>query len=215
MPWMIYGANGYTGEMIAREAAKRGMRPILAGRNEAAVTALANKLSLPSRVFSLNDEAAVLEGLGFQNVFIYLNSGNAVFHSETKPNTPTVQAALEGHFGFTIPTLVLPGKQVQEIAANIPADWTNDSPKPDKSGQKSDVLYLFDEIDSPDVLDKFGYKPEVETMIYVNGAVITNVSRANQMKGSLQKLIGSPLYAHVTIRNINTARKLAELVRTS
>ncbi|WP_040513248.1 MULTISPECIES: saccharopine dehydrogenase NADP-binding domain-containing protein [unclassified Limnobacter] len=63
MPWMIYGANGYTGEMIAREAAKRGMRPILAGRNEAAVTALANKLSLPSRVFSLNDEAAVLEGL--------------------------------------------------------------------------------------------------------------------------------------------------------
>jgi short subunit dehydrogenase-like uncharacterized protein len=60
---MIYGANGYTGEMIAREAAKRGMRPILAGRNEAAVTALANKLSLPSRVFSLNDEAAVLEGL--------------------------------------------------------------------------------------------------------------------------------------------------------
>ncbi len=63
MPWMIYGANGYTGEMIAREAAKRGMRPILAGRNEAAVTALANQLSLPSRVFSLNDEAAVLEGL--------------------------------------------------------------------------------------------------------------------------------------------------------
>ncbi|HEX4918025.1 MAG TPA: saccharopine dehydrogenase NADP-binding domain-containing protein [Limnobacter sp.] len=63
MPWMIYGANGYTGEMIAREAAKRGMRPILAGRNAAAITALADKLSLPSRVFSLDNEAAVLEGL--------------------------------------------------------------------------------------------------------------------------------------------------------
>lgn len=63
MPWMIYGANGYTGEMIAREAAKRGMRPILAGRNETAVTALANNLSLPSRVFSLDSEADILEGL--------------------------------------------------------------------------------------------------------------------------------------------------------
>src|SRR5687768_15391376 len=34
--WMIYGANGYTGELIAREAARRGMRPSLAGRSAAA-----------------------------------------------------------------------------------------------------------------------------------------------------------------------------------
>jgi short subunit dehydrogenase-like uncharacterized protein len=27
--WMIYGANGYTGELIAREATARGLRPIL------------------------------------------------------------------------------------------------------------------------------------------------------------------------------------------
>lgn len=157
------------------------------------------------------DFACVLESLGFQNVIIYLNSGNAVFDSDLKPTAASVQIALENHFGFTIPTLVLPGKQVQDIAATIPAEWTNDSPKPDKSGQKSDVLFLFDEINSPDVLEKLGYKSELETMMYVKGAVITNVSRANQMKGSLQKLIGSPLYAHITIRNINTVRKLAEL----
>ena len=32
-PWMVYGANGYTGELIAREAARRGLKPILAGRS--------------------------------------------------------------------------------------------------------------------------------------------------------------------------------------
>ena len=31
-PWMIYGANGYTGELIAREAVSRGLKPVLAGR---------------------------------------------------------------------------------------------------------------------------------------------------------------------------------------
>ena len=31
--WMIYGANGYTGELIAREAVARGLKPILAGRS--------------------------------------------------------------------------------------------------------------------------------------------------------------------------------------
>ncbi len=32
MNWMIYGANGYTGRLIAVEAVHRGMKPVLAGR---------------------------------------------------------------------------------------------------------------------------------------------------------------------------------------
>lgn len=53
--FLIYGANGYTGEIIAREAAKRGLKPILAGRKREAVEALANELGLESRVFSLEE----------------------------------------------------------------------------------------------------------------------------------------------------------------
>jgi len=53
MSWMIYGANGYTGELIAREAVRRGQRPILAGRRAEPVRALANELGCPWRVFDL------------------------------------------------------------------------------------------------------------------------------------------------------------------
>ena len=154
----------------------------------------------------------VLERLGFRDVTIYINSGNAVFTSDRAPKASEVQAALEAHFGFAIPTLVLSGEKVKAIAAAIPPEWTNDSPKPDKSGQKSDVLYLFDEMNAPNVLEKLGHKPEVETMLYVDGAVLANITRANQLKGSLQKLVGTKVYAQVTIRNITTAKKLAELV---
>ena len=42
--WLIYGANGYTGSLIAEEAVRRGHRPILAGRNRQAVEALASRL---------------------------------------------------------------------------------------------------------------------------------------------------------------------------
>ena len=153
----------------------------------------------------------VLEGLGFTDVVIYLNSGNAVFASEKQPTASDVQTALETHFGFDIPTLLLSAKQVQEIAAAIPANWTNDSPKPDKSGQKSDVLYLFAELNEPGILAKIGYRPDVETMLYLDGAVLANVSRANQSRYSLLKMMGTPEYKLMTIRNINTARKLAEL----
>lgn len=156
----------------------------------------------------------VLEGLGFQSVVTYINSGNAVFSSNTEPEASNIQAAMEKHFGFAIPTLVLSAKKIQTIAAAIPSDWTNDAPRPDKSGQKSDVLYLFDDINTPNIIEKLGHKPEIETMIYVDGAVITNITRANQSRGSLQKLVSRDreLYGQVTIRNITTAKKLAELV---
>lgn len=155
----------------------------------------------------------VLESLGFGDVLVYINSGNAVFSSDYEPDANGIQSALESHFGFVIPTLLLSGDKVQNIAGAIPPEWTNDPPNPGKTGQKSDVLYLFDEVNSPDILEKLGHRPEVETMLYVDGAVLANVPRSNQTKYSLLKLAGTPLYRSLTIRNITTAKKLAELVR--
>lgn len=61
--WMIYGANGYTGELIAREAVQRGLKPILAGRSAAPVQQLAAELVLESHVFTLDDDASIAAGL--------------------------------------------------------------------------------------------------------------------------------------------------------
>lgn len=63
MDWMIYGANGYTGELIAREANSRGGTPVLAGRNVSKVTALANELRLSPKVFALDSPAGIAEAL--------------------------------------------------------------------------------------------------------------------------------------------------------
>src|SRR5688572_24943205 len=57
--WLIYGANGYTGALIAREAVRRGLRPVLAGRDAPAVAALANELGLEARAFPLDDAASL------------------------------------------------------------------------------------------------------------------------------------------------------------
>ena len=52
--WMIYGAAGYTGALIAREAVKRGERPILAGRSAEKLEPLATELGLETRVFDVS-----------------------------------------------------------------------------------------------------------------------------------------------------------------
>lgn len=57
--FLIYGANGYTGELITRLAVERGLRPIVAGRNSDSIAALATKHGLESRVFSLDERDKV------------------------------------------------------------------------------------------------------------------------------------------------------------
>lgn len=61
--WMIYGANGYTGQLVAREAARQGLRPVLGGRRRAAVEALASELGLDYRIFDLRDADAARQGV--------------------------------------------------------------------------------------------------------------------------------------------------------
>lgn len=61
--WLLYGANGYTGRLVAEDAVRRGLRPILAGRNAAELEALGLRLGLPVRVFGLDSPATLREGL--------------------------------------------------------------------------------------------------------------------------------------------------------
>ncbi|MEU1621310.1 saccharopine dehydrogenase NADP-binding domain-containing protein [Streptomyces sp. NPDC005722] len=63
MTWLLYGATGYTGRLIAREAVARGEHPVLAGRSGAALAPLADGLGLEHRVFALDDPAALRTAL--------------------------------------------------------------------------------------------------------------------------------------------------------
>lgn len=85
--WMIYGANGYTGELMAREAASRGLKPVLAGRNGAAIEKLATELNCPHRVFNL-------EGTP-EEIASHLQDIAAVVHC-AGPFSKTSQPMLEG-----------------------------------------------------------------------------------------------------------------------
>ncbi|RME45233.1 MAG: NAD-dependent epimerase/dehydratase family protein, partial [Caldilineae bacterium] len=63
-PWMIYGANGYTGQLLVEEAVKRGHHPLLAGRSAAKIAPLAEKYGLEWVAFSLDDESALRKAVG-------------------------------------------------------------------------------------------------------------------------------------------------------
>lgn len=69
--FLIYGANGYTGELITRFAAERGLKPILAGRSEAKLAPIASKFGFEYRIFSLDRSAELDSALGEVDVVLH------------------------------------------------------------------------------------------------------------------------------------------------
>jgi short subunit dehydrogenase-like uncharacterized protein len=68
--WLIYGAYGYTGELIAREACRRGMRPVLSGRNPTALKLLSAELNLDYQALDLTDSVALQQLVADQHLVL-------------------------------------------------------------------------------------------------------------------------------------------------
>lgn len=60
---LIYGCNGFTGQLISRQAVAKGLHPILAGRNETQVKLLATELNLEFRIFDVANSTTIVDAL--------------------------------------------------------------------------------------------------------------------------------------------------------
>ena len=63
MTFLVYGAYGYTGELVAREAVARDLDPVLAGRRPAPLDELATELDCDRRAFAVDEAATNLDGI--------------------------------------------------------------------------------------------------------------------------------------------------------
>ena len=70
--FMIYGATGYTGKLVARTAKALGMNPILAARNEARLKSIAGQHGFDYRAFDLSDTKALDDALSLVDVVLHI-----------------------------------------------------------------------------------------------------------------------------------------------
>lgn len=87
----LYGSYGYTGELICQLAQKKGLKPILSGRNAEKLKAQAEKYGFPYVVLDLADAAKLPELL--QNVKVVLHCGGPFIHTAKI----MVEACLQTH----------------------------------------------------------------------------------------------------------------------
>lgn len=88
--WLLYGAYGFTGRLIAKAAVAAGLAPVLAGRDPVRTRRLAARLELPFRAFSLDDPAELLRGIA--DVDLVVHAAGPFVHTWR----PMVEACLAG-----------------------------------------------------------------------------------------------------------------------
>ena len=148
----------------------------------------------------------IFERLGFTEVYTYINSGNVIFKSGKTKNVILceIEKILKKEFDFEIPVLIKTEKEIKKIADAIPKNWQNDKQ------QRTDIAYLFKEFDYEKIVTELPFNKDVVDIRYVKGAVFWNLSRKDYNKSRLNKLIGRKFYKYMTLRNVNTARFLAD-----
>lgn len=110
MTWLLYGASGYTGELIAREAVRRGMRPVLAGRSKEKIQKLGDELQCPSAIFDLEDHTAMVSAL---------NEVRAVLHC-AGPFSATARSMIQACLATHVHYLDITGEiDVFELAHSV------------------------------------------------------------------------------------------------
>lgn len=95
----------------------------------------------------------------------------------------------------------------EHIMKILPETWKNDQ------HMKCDVLFLWEEVDEGTLPDKLEIKPGIDTVLYAPGTILWAVDKKNVTKSGLMKLAGTNLYKKITVRNVNTTRKIYEIMK--
>ncbi len=149
------------------------------------------------------------ERVGMKDIVTYINTGNIIFSTNdpSKTNLSRIlEEAIHDDFGLRIKVVVRSINDVRGIIHAIPDTWKNDK------DMKSDVMFLWDEIDDETVLENLVIKPSIDTVKYVPGAILWSIEKKNANKSGMSKIIGTKIYKQITVRNVNTTRKIFELM---
>lgn len=153
-----------------------------------------------------------LEDLGFANVSTYIASGNVILQSDkrAKEIKTLIEASLPENFELDdefIRVLVLTHKQLQAIIANKPKGFGEQPAK-----YHSDAIFLMD-IDLAQAMPVFIPREGVDKIWQGDGVIYSQRLSAQRTKSRLGRIVGTPAYKSMTIRNWNTTTKLLEIVR--
>jgi uncharacterized protein (DUF1697 family) len=155
------------------------------------------------------DLRAALEDAGHDAVTTYIQSGNVCFASDAPASTleADIEAILERRFGYPIVVVVRSHRQLRAVVTKAPPGFGTE---PDRF--HSDVVFLKAPLTSAAAMRVVTTRDGVDQAWPGTGVVYFARLSARRTESRMSRIVGTPEYASMTIRNWATTTKLLSLL---
>jgi len=151
--------------------------------------------------------------LGFASVQTLIASGNVVFQAprtDLRKLEQTIERRLTTDFAYDATVVVKSHAEIDAIIAGLPKAWQRPS-----AAYRYYVIFLRHGIDRAELVDELAPKAGVESLTYCPGVLFWQAKISALSRSSVARLTQRKIYADVTMRNLNTTKKLAALMATT
>ena len=161
-------------------------------------------------IIKMSDLKEAVEQSGFINVKTFINSGNIIFESDethsSKINT-VLEEALKKRFNLESRVFLLTYEQFKDILDRVPEDWKK------RRDIRCYIAFVREPVGVKDVIKEIKLKEGVDFVRGGKGAVYLTTLTSGLTKSGFTKLISTPVYKDITLRNYTTAQKLLALMK--
>ena len=164
-----------------------------------------------NNIVSMASLKASFEGLGFEDVASYINSGNIIFRAKegrARKLEQRIEGMLSAEYQLACRVVVRSLSEMAALIESIPDTWTGDT------HWRYNVIFLRHSIDSPDIVDGLKPRDGIEEVAYRPGTLLWSAQVKHVTRTAMVKLPGHRNYREMTVRNLNTTRKLYGLMTT-
>lgn len=162
-----------------------------------------------NNIIKMQDLKIAFEKMGFQFVKTYIQSGNVLFQTDITdiPKIElTIEKELSKKFNYEAKVLVRSEKEMESIISHFPKIFDN----PD---WKHNVIFITGTLDHKDILKQFEIKKDIEEMSYYKGVLYWSAMMERISSSTMLKLSSRKEYKQMTVRNINTTKKILALMK--
>ena len=163
-----------------------------------------------NNMISMSSLKESFEGIGFTNVSTYINSGNIIFttkETDARKLEIKIEQMLSKEYQLGSKVVVRSLVEMEKLVKSLPSHWDGDS------RWRYNVMFLRHSIDSEKVLSDLPFNSEVENVCYRPGTLLWSAQVSDLNRTNMQKLSSRKVFQDMTVRNLNTTKKLCELMQ--
>jgi uncharacterized protein (DUF1697 family) len=152
---------------------------------------------------------AAFEAEGLADVVTYIQSGNVVFSSDDRRAAlvAQIEGALSRTFGYAASVVVRSRQQMRAVVDGAPGGFGK---RP--ALYRYDVLFLKEPLRAAEALASVAVRAGVDSVHAGRGVLYFSRLVARASQSLLPRLVSTPIYKRMTIRNWNTTTKLVALM---